>query len=252
MHYCGNVHLDVDIYPVWDKQRGRGPKRRPTSEVQVKLNQKNAERELARILDTNFTQSDLRFDLTYNDKHLPSDDDEALRDAANFLRRVKYLRRKLCLPELKCVIVTAVGVKSGRYHHHIVMSGGLSIEQLSGLWRPRGFTTLKPLELDDNGFVGIANYFARQNSVGKRWRTTRNLARPTIQKRDGKISAKRVTEWAFSGYDCHEAIERQYPGYRLVSSEALLNEVNCGVYLSLHLVRDRSFDKRVKGKNKRC
>ena len=197
MYYCGEVHLDVDIYPVWDKQRGRGPKRRPTSEVQEKLNQKNAERELARLLDTNFTQNDLRFDLTYNDAHLPKNDEEALRDAANFIRRVKYQRRKLGLSELKCVIVTAVGAKSGRYHHHIVMSGGLTIEQLAALWRPRGFTTLKPLELDDNGFVGVANYFARQNSVGKRWRTTRNLERPRQHQRDGKISAHRVTEWGF-------------------------------------------------------
>ncbi len=251
MHYCGEVHLDVDIYPVWDKQRGRGPKRRPTSEVQKKLNQRNAERELARTFDTNFTQNDLRFDLTYNDKHLPQNDEDALRDASNFLRRVKYLRKKLSLPPLKCVIVTAGGKKSGRYHHHLVMNGGLSIKQLASLWRPRGFTTLKPLELDDNGFVGVANYFARQNSVGKRWRCTRNLERPKSRQRDGKISAHRVTEWAFSGYDCHEAIEAQYPGYRLVSSEALLNEVNCGVYLSLHLVRDKRLD-RQKGKRKRC
>lgn len=80
---CGK-YLEVDIFPVFEYQRSRGKKRKPTSEVQKRLNRLNAERRLIRLLNTNFTGRDIRFDLTYNSQHLPGSPEEAQRPYAEF------------------------------------------------------------------------------------------------------------------------------------------------------------------------
>ena len=96
-YICGD-YLEVDIYPVYKYQRSRSKKAKPTSEVQKKLNQRNAERKLIRLLNTNFTKHDIRFDLTYDADHYPSSPEEAQKECQNFLRRVKYARKKRGLP----------------------------------------------------------------------------------------------------------------------------------------------------------
>lgn len=236
IHKCGDTYLDVDIYPVYEKQRGRGPKRLPTSEVQDHLNKRNSQKKLVRLLNTNFTKRDIRFDLTYSDENLPSDVKEAQRLVQNFFRRLKYMRRKLGLPELRYVMVTEYGEKKGRLHHHIVMSGGIDINVLAELWG-LGYTTVKPLQFDDRGLVDLATYLVKESALKKLWSASRNLKRPEVKVRDGKISAHRVGEWALTGTDSRYQIEAKYPGYRLVDCLPYINEVNGGVYLALHLVR---------------
>lgn len=152
-HYCGD-YLEVDIFPVFEYQRGRSKKRKPTTEVQKKLNQRNAERKLIRLLNTNFTKKDIRFDLTYDDRYYPESPEAAQRQMQNFLRRVKYYRNKNGLPELKYVAVTEIGKQTARLHHHIVMSGGVDINTLAEIWG-RGYTTAKPLQFNEQGIVGI-------------------------------------------------------------------------------------------------
>ena len=75
-HICGE-YLEVDIFPVFEYQRGRSKKRKPTSETQKRLNQRNAERKLIRLLNTNFTKKDIRFDLTYNEENRPETPEDA-------------------------------------------------------------------------------------------------------------------------------------------------------------------------------
>ena len=85
--FCGE-YLEIDIFPVFEYQRGRSKKRKPTSETMKKLNQRNAERKLIRLLNTNFTKEDIRFDLTYDSDHCPDSPEDAQREMQNFLRRV--------------------------------------------------------------------------------------------------------------------------------------------------------------------
>ena len=147
IHKCGEF-LEVDIFPVFEYQRGRSKKRKPTTETQQRLNQRNAERKLTRLLNTNFTKRDIRFDLTYSDENYPETPENAQRQMQNFLRRVKRYRAKHNLPELKYVAVTEVGKENGRLHHHIVMSGGVDINTLAEIWG-KGYTTAKPLQFDE-------------------------------------------------------------------------------------------------------
>lgn len=163
-HCCGE-YLEIDIFPVFEHQRGR-EKNENRQRRYKNSNQRNAERKLIRLLNTNFTKKDIRFDLTYDNDNYPSLPKDAQREMQNFIRRVKRYRKKQGLPELKYVAVTEIGKKSGRLHHHIVMSGGIDIIDLAEIWG-KGYTTAKPLQFDKYGIVGIAKYLIKEPILGK-------------------------------------------------------------------------------------
>lgn len=234
-HYCGE-YLEVDIFPVFEYQRGRSRKRKPTTEMQKKLNQRNAERKLIRLLNTNFTKHDIRFDLTYSPENEPPTPEDAQRQLQNFLRRVKRYRKKHELPDLKYVAVTEQGSKSGRLHHHIVMSGGIDINTLAEIWG-KGYTTAKPLQFDENGIAGIAVYLVKEPILGKRWCASRNLEQPKTSERDGRLPQYKVKQFHDSGYDNREELEKLYEGYTLSDISPYYNEINGGYYLTVRMYK---------------
>lgn len=246
-YQCGE-YLEVDIFPVFEKQRGRGKKRKPTSDVQKRLNQRNAERKLIRLLNTNFTKKDIRFDLTYNAENLPASPEDAQRQMQNFLRRIKRYRKKHGLPELKYVAVTEIGEKSGRIHHHIVMSGGIDINTLAEIWG-KGYTNAKPLQFDAYGIVGIAKYLVKEPVLSKRWCASRNLKQPKETQRDGKIPAYKVKELHNSRDDNREYLEKLYEGYVLVDCKPFFNEINGGYYVTVRLYK-KTVSKRTRKRGK--
>jgi hypothetical protein len=120
---CGD-YKEVYVYPVYAETKASGVRRKkakPTSEAQARLNKRISENNLIRLLNANFTKYDLAFDLTYRTGEEPKDKEQAERDVANFLRRVKRYRKKQGLPPLKYIGVIERGSKSGRYHHHLVI-----------------------------------------------------------------------------------------------------------------------------------
>ncbi len=235
-YYCGE-YLEVDIFPVFEYQHRRGKKRKPTTETQKRLNQKNAERKLIRLLNTNFTKRDIRFDLTYDDEHYPNSAEDAQKEMQNFLRRVKRYRKKHGLPELKYVAVTEIGKKTARLHHHIVMSGGIDITALAEIWG-RGYTTAKPLQFNDAGITGIAVYLIKEPILGKRWCASRNLEQPKTAERDGRIPQYKVKEFHNSGYENKAEIEKLYEGYTLSEVEPYYNDINGGYYLTVRMYKN--------------
>ena len=77
---CGD-YLEVDVFPVLcDVKCAKGRKKRykPTSAMQERLNQRNAERELTRILNRNFGRGDISVTLTYRADTLPKTEEEAM------------------------------------------------------------------------------------------------------------------------------------------------------------------------------
>lgn len=232
---CGEF-LEVDVFPVFKKPGARCKRAKPTTAVQERLNQRNAERKLIRLLNANFTEEDIRFDLTYNKDNYPDSPEQAQKEVQNFLRRVKRLRKKLDLPELKYVFVTEIGQNDGRLHHHIVMSGGMSINKLARLWG-KGYTTAKPLQFDEFGIVGIAVYLVKNPILGKRWCASRNLEHPKESQRDGRLSQRDVRDLAVSPNDAKKKIEKYYVGYLLSDMHPYYNDVNGGWYLCIRMRR---------------
>ncbi len=248
---CGD-YKEVYIYPCYAntvKPGKRKPKAKPTAEAQKKLNKRISENNLIRLLNANFTVQDIAFDLTYRKGENPETDQEAEKDLQNFFRRLKHYRKQKGLPELKYIAVTARGSKKGRVHHHLVISGGVSINELAKIWG-KGYTTAQPLQFDETGLVGKGKYLARQSLGYRSFNASRNLVRPQPTTRDGRLPQYKVQELCVEIYD-KQAYERLYEGYTFVEAGSFYNEINGGYYLAIRLYKnDATFNGKKKPKRR--
>jgi hypothetical protein len=235
-YYCGDNYIDLQVFPEFSTFRGKRKRKfKTTTEIQQRLNQKNKQRKLIRLLNTNFTENDIRFDVTYDKFNNPQSPSEAKKQMKNFIKRLKNYRKKNNLPELKYVYVTERGSKTGRFHHHIVMNGDVSINALAKIWG-KGFTQAKPLQFDEKGIEGLSNYLLKKpvtgndDGSGSSYSCSRNLKQPKERKHSGRLSRKKIEFMAT--YTDTSALERLYPDYQLVEISPFYNEVNGGYYFS--------------------
>lgn len=258
---CGD-YLEVNIYPVYRAAQGRRAKAKPTPEAQKKLNEKNAARRLERLINANFTPDDIKCELSYRPGCEPTDISDAVRDCRNFMRRLKRIRAKKGLPELLYVYVTERGEKSGRYHHHAVISGGVSPRELAECWGLGYVQKIQPLQFGEDGCAGIAWYMngnkrgqKAERETYRHFHASKNLVQPKETKRDGRISNAKVRYLAdermgTSFDEKAREYERLYNGYTFVRSEPFYNDVNGGYYITVRMVRDKTEFGRRKRKNK--
>jgi hypothetical protein len=228
---CGD-YMDVNIYPVYTKNPYKRKKAKPTSETQQRINDKNAEQNLIRIANANFTEEDMKVELTYRKEIRPQTYEESQRELANFLRRVKRAREKKGLPELKFIGVTETGKEQLNPHHHLIMSGGMDQNEISELWG-RGYTRTSGLIFDENGIATLIGYMLKQlrEFTGKKKYTrSRNLVIPQAKQRDNRLSKKQVKELA-KDTECRAEYEKLYEGYNLSQAKVVYNESNGGVYI---------------------
>lgn len=228
---CGD-YMDVNIYPVYARSHCRRKKAKPTSEVQQKLNDLHSEGKLVRIANANFTEHDLKVELTYSSAHHPEDDETAARDLRNFLRRVKRYRETHSLPALKYIAVTEKGKKFGRYHHHLIMSGDIDLYKLVELWG-MGIVGTDILVFDENGIASLVRYMmkqAREFAGKKKYTRSRNLIDPPAKQRDARYSKRKVLELAKDTENRAE-YEKLYEGYYFSQASIVFNDTNGGVYI---------------------
>lgn len=230
---CGN-YLEINMYPVFEypKSNRRKKKRKPTSKIQEKLNQINAERNLTRLINHNFTNKDIKVELTYNNKYLPDSVEQAQKDIQNFIRRLKRYRSKLGLGELKYIYSIEQGSKKGRIHFHVILTGGVDITEIAKLWGKGYVDKILPLMFNQTGCVGIAKYFCKQQITGKRWVPSRNCIKPQPTTNDFKLTKRRVTEFARDSEN-RRLFENLYPDYYYAECTPFYNEDNGFYYLTL-------------------
>lgn len=232
---CGD-YLEVSLYPVYKISGTRRKKAKATSECQKKVNQKQAEMKIIRKANANFTKDDYRLDLTYRDGMNPVDDEEAAKHLRNFLRRVKTFRKRNNLSELKYISVTEKGSRKKRYHHHLIISGGINPSELATIWG-RGIVGCDPLQFDQNGIANLVMYMGKKPvASSKRWNVSKNLIDPPAHQRDGRISKRDVLEISRDTTD-NRFIEKFFDGYYLGQAEKVYNDVNGGTYLYLRFYR---------------
>lgn len=175
------------------KQTPRGPAERDTSEYQEELNSVAAWKKLLRLVLCNFSRAagDLFVTVTHRERINEAD---ALREERNLIARLKRLRKRLGLSELKYIAVTE---EQGRWHTHLILNGGLTLKQLVKVWGDRGRVTVSTLE-DQNNYRELARYLTTDHKecrrktdehgdlalktprrkYQRRWHASRNLARP--------------------------------------------------------------------------
>lgn len=250
--YCGKKYIEVDIYPCWGKQlknaKGKRKRKKVTAPAQRNLNDKRARIFFTQSANTNFGENDIHVTITYNNKYLPESLEEAEKIISNFFRRISYRRKKLGLPPLKYLLVNEQK-KNGRIHHHIIMNGGLSRDEIESLWSKKvpggkvesfGYINADRLQPDENGISALCEYLTKDPKGRKRWSSSQNLKKPEYLETDGKYK-KREIEKITKDDVGREYWEKKYKNFLLAENDYSykkeFNEINGCWYIRLFMRR---------------
>ena len=275
--YCGEEYLEVDIVPVTNMPEAGKGKKGKSSQAQKNLNDKRSKRRFVQIANTNFGADDLHISATYNEEHLPITLEEAERNVHNYLDRVKRKMKRETGQDLKYMLVTEYtpedeegqqltlegiedkGTKAVRIHHHIIINGGLSRDDLELMWSKTrinwkkakdpeyrknidylGFVNCDRLQPNENGIEGLVNYINKRKKGCKKWSTSMNLKKPKVRKNDSKYSYRKVCTLAKTPED-KEYWRKAYKGYEPTKIDFQYNDyTGWSVYLKMRKVRDRA------------
>ncbi len=184
--------LEIEVYPVSETVRELGkskpnPANVRTAEEKERYNNYKSLKQFIRLVNTNFTGADYYVTLTYDDEHLPASYDEAVKNLDNYVRRLRYSN-----PNAKIISVTGFGSRSGRLHHHSIISG-VSEGDILSKWTFGKIAKAEHLRKNNyyNGvnhgedFTALAEYLHRHAPTehkGKRWKQTKNIQQPIREK----------------------------------------------------------------------
>ena len=236
------TRLEAEVYPIFGRsaeQTARMEKQNTTKERQAQLNTKRAKRRLILLVENNFQfWDDVAVTLTYAEE--PENEKRCRKDIRNFFNRVRRIREKQGLPEMKYIY--AIGYdQHHRIHAHCIMTGGIDRTELEQIWQ-KGYANTYSLQTYGNGLQGIANYLYRQNEKAKdngervnyhMWSGSRNLKKPKEHVSDSKISNRKVKQLArYFRNEAKQIMEKIYPGYTLEDGEVRYSDVVDGVYIT--------------------
>ena len=239
---------EIDIYPIWDNQKTASIARQQRAkhrEAQKRVDRRNAQKKLRRIINANFGPGDILITNTYAPGMDPKSEEAAQRNMQNYIRRIKTLRKRRGLPELKYVYVTEVTnseSRGTRYHHHMILSGGIERETLERMWKG-GHSNTRTAQPDRDWLGGFAHYMTKaketQDKALKRgWNCSKNLLRPTATHADHKVSIRKAQRIARQMEDeGRKILEKQNPGYTLTEIVVKHSQYAPGVYISARMIR---------------
>ena len=151
----------------------------------------------------------------------------------NFLAAVKRSRTKKGLPELKYIYVIEDdedGIKK-RIHVHILMSGGMSREELEELWA-KGYANADRLQPDERGLEAVARYLVKSQRNRRKWCSSKNLKKPDVRVSDCKLSNAKVKKIARNlPNEAKDIMRRAYPGYEFVECKVKFSDQVDGCYI---------------------
>lgn len=235
--------LELEIYPEFTrKQAGRIPTeamRARNQKARQNLNERNSRKMCERVINANFTNQDIWATFTYDEDHVPASMDEAVRNMQNYIRRLNAHRKKAGLPNARYVYTTEVSEK-GRYHHHIVLDGDMSMDDVERIWTKGSRNQVRRLRKDKDGLTGMARYITKEKAKGKkRWTSSRGLEKPKETVNHYKFSKKDVQTAAVDPETIRRKMERLYSpeGYSFSSVQVRYNKVNGGLYVYARMHR---------------
>ncbi len=204
---------------------GRSVRQSLTPEKQKKANAIRAEKETRRLIVNNFTPGkDLYLTLnTFEDMT----EEEFERAVNNFLRRLKYYRKKHNLGELKYIGAIECGKRGTRWHFHVVVNE-IDFKVISKMWT-KGRIWSETLYAD-GGFKDLANYLRKDVTGKKRLKQSRNLVKPT--ERVTEIGKRKLREFE------HGVAPEAPKGYYMVEADYSYNDYTgtSAVFVFLPLV----------------
>lgn len=161
----------------------RAKREKPTPEQIAKQNQWRKERDIRRLLETNFDEYDYWLTLTYRIGNRPPDMAQAKKQVQKFLRQMRDAYKIRGQP-LKYIVVTEIGSRGG-IHHHIVLNRTEGGDKLVTKYWPYGGANITLLR-GKGEYRKLADYIAKQpgdNAVKEKWYSrSRNLQKPRVEK----------------------------------------------------------------------
>ena len=231
--YAG-TQLEVEIYPEFTRWSqipiGR---RKPTKEEMQNLNDKNARKHVIRLLNANFMTG---YWITFTYTKEPESLEEALKDIRNFFRRVNERLKKQGKPRAKYLYITEWQEDEVRCHHHFVIDRGLTMDELNKLWKKGRRNELRPIDYNEDGVTGMANYITKKPRGKRRWNTSRgNLKQPTIRKNHSTFKRKHARAMKEDFSVIERMLKQEYKGYVFKDAQVFVNQVNAGIYIYAQL-----------------
>ena len=248
--------LECEIYPLWSTSAaaGRAKKAHKSRKVQENLNEKNAKKQIVRLVNTNFAQTDIWMTCTCDSVHLPKSDEEAERMVKNFIRRVKYRRKKLGLPALRYIYVmehreATKAEPAIRYHFHLILSGDMDRDELEQLWQGGGRREAHRLQPDEFGLEGLARYMVKLKAGKRRWGASTNLKKPIVTTADHKITKRQAEHIAQDENAAPALFQKLYPDYLFTDMRVYRSDVVPGAYIYVRM-RESPQKRKRKGRTK--
>lgn len=207
-YVCGQV---IEIEKVFSskyhsKKVSRGQKMVRTTDAVKRVNERNAEKKLRRLINTNFDCNSLHIVMTYRPEARPADAEQARKDLSQFWRNLKKQCKKIG-KELKYVAV-AERSKKGTIHFHAVVDCGLTLGELQANWK-KGAVHATPLR-SDGDYTRLASYLLKESKetfndpersvFKKRWNASKNLVMPKAEVQIIKADSWREVPLAPKGY----------------------------------------------------
>ena len=246
--------LEAEVYPIFGRSTEamlrRAKKTNITPEKQARLNHERSIRHLVQLADANFNENDIHLTLTY--QTAPSYE-RAKKDMRNFMLRVKRIREKRGMSELK-YIYTIEGNEEGnreRIHIHCLMNGDMEREELERVWQ-KGYANADRLKPDENGLEAIARYITKQQKNKRKWCASKNLKQPKSWTSDSRCSNARVKRIAYDiRNEAQVEMEKLYPGYRFVKCSVHYSDIVDGAYIRCIMRRKEGYNaKRAKNQKR--
>lgn len=132
----------------------RAKKKTPTREEVMKINRRNAERELTLKLHHNFGEGDIHAVLTYSGEEPKKE--RAKKELQNFFRR---LRREFRKEDRILKWISVTEYQNHRIHHHVILPK-MDTARLQELWTAG---RVRPVHLDNTGdYRKLASYLIKE------------------------------------------------------------------------------------------
>ena len=228
-------YIDVEIFPVIDREYDRTEKRKPTPERMRAVNLRNARKQLTRLCQCNFGPGDLFSTFTCKD---PCSGEEMQRITRNFIARLRREYRKAGKELRYIYVIESTGDGDRQRHHiHMILNGGLDRDAIEKIWR-HGLANSRRIQDQDMGLGGLAVYMTRakagqEKALKRRWAASRGLKKPVVTESKSKFSRAAAARIAQAvSLDARAEFEKRYPGYRLVEQPLVrYSDFLPGVYI---------------------
>lgn len=234
---------ECEVYPVYGRRmeaRARKAREKLSPERVRRANHANAIRRVIRLANANFTREDLHVTLTYAGE-APTWE-RSQKDVRNFIRRIQRLRAKKGLPKARYIyaIEDNESGEKKRIHAHMLLSGGLTREEIEACWR-KGFANADRLQPSDEGLAAIARYITKAQRNRKKWVCSQGLVQPKVTVSNTKLSPRKVERLASELESVwKDVLRKAYPGTEPTSCEVYRSDLLPGVFVRCQMRRTGS------------